>query len=105
MSSLLVIATIKAKAGKEQAVEQLLRGLLDPTHAESGCLFYALHRHVSAPGSFFFVEKWRSQADLEAHLKTPHVAQAVARQSDLIDVLDIAPVVPISGGNLSKAAL
>ena len=73
MSEVVVVAALKAKPGREAELERELRKLVVPTHAEPGCILYALHRSVSDPCELVFVERWRSQDDLDAHMKAPHL--------------------------------
>lgn len=98
MDPLVVIATIRARPGKEKEAEALLKSLLEPTHREPGCVLYALHKRMDAPGTFFFVEKWKSQADLDAHLKSSHIQAALARQAEILELLDIATAQTLSSG-------
>lgn len=67
-----VSATIRAKDGMEQALEQVLRGVVADVRAEAGCIRYDLHK--SDYGNvFLFYEIWESPAHLAAHGKTPHM--------------------------------
>ena len=43
------IATLIAKAGQQDALEQHLRALLEPTRAEAGCGQYDLHQDLANP--------------------------------------------------------
>ncbi|MBM3695089.1 MAG: antibiotic biosynthesis monooxygenase [Actinobacteria bacterium] len=43
------------------------------TLAEAGCREYAFWADPGAPGRFLVFEEWDSEADLEAHLKAPHL--------------------------------
>ncbi len=72
-----VVAVIKAKPGQEGRVEQALRGLIPPTRAEPGCINYDLHVSRDDPGRFIFLENWSTQADLDRHLASEHIASAV----------------------------
>ncbi|MCB0880646.1 MAG: antibiotic biosynthesis monooxygenase [Thermoleophilia bacterium] len=58
MPEVLVVAVVKPKEGKEKDVEELFSSLVAPTHAEDGCLTYALHRDTRTPGQLVFVERW-----------------------------------------------
>ena len=51
MPEVVVIATFRAVPDQADAVEAALRAAIAPTHAEDGCLLYALHRGVSESGS------------------------------------------------------
>ena len=47
-----VLATFQANPGKEKSVEEMLEGLVDPTHQEEGCVSYILQRRIDKPGTF-----------------------------------------------------
>jgi len=79
--SLTVIAHIRAKAGQESRVRQILEGLLAPTRAEVGCINYDLHQSQSDPALFVFYENWESEGHLEAHAGSAHI-QSFRRLAD-----------------------
>ena len=72
-----VVATITAKPGSESVVQDALRGLVGPTRGEEGCLSYELYRSAVDPAVFTTIEQWRDRADLDAHMGTPHMAEAL----------------------------
>ncbi len=97
MSDLPVVAVLVAKSGSEGAVRDALSALVGPTRQEDGCLAYELFESAAAPGTFVTVERWRAQADLDAHLQTTHVQQALAVAGEALAVPPgIHPLVPIS---------
>src|SRR5271154_2534266 len=65
------IAKSVARRGTENQLRELLRGMLAPTRAESGCKLYELYES-DAKGRFYFYEIWESQAALEKHAASPH---------------------------------
>ena len=69
-----VIARIRAKIGLEDRVYQELTKLLAPTRAEAGCLNYDMHRNLEDPSLFLFHETWASEAALNRHFQTAHIA-------------------------------
>lgn len=75
MSDLDVVAVIQAKPGSESQVHQALQDLVAPTRAEEGCLSYDLKVAVGQPTVFVTIEKWRSQDDLDEHMKSAHIAR------------------------------
>lgn len=85
MADLHVVAVLKAKAGSEQVVGDALRALLEPTRAEEGCLAYELFESKAEAGTYVTIERWRSQADLDAHLTSDHVAAALGAAGDQLD--------------------
>ncbi len=100
-----VIATFKAKPGKESEAEKLLQSIIPATHQESGCVTYAFHRRADQPGTYYFIEKWRSQADLDQHLSAPHIKPALARAEELFAVADIGILEPVLAGDSAKNTL
>lgn len=77
MSNLHVVAVLSAKAGSEELVGGALAALVAPTREEAGCIAYDLYTSASTPGTWITVEQWRSQADLDAHMQTPHIARTL----------------------------
>ena len=71
MAEVYVIARSVARSGKENQLTELLRGMLAPSRAESGCKLYELYESDS-PGRFYFYEIWESQAALEQHAVSAH---------------------------------
>lgn len=67
-----VVATVHAKAGREEEMKRELLALIEPTRSESGCINYDLHQAVDDPSVFMFYENWRSKEDLDKHLETSH---------------------------------
>jgi quinol monooxygenase YgiN len=97
VADLTVVAVIVAQPGKEEVVRGALVALVPPTLQEQGCLSYALSESAAAPGTFVTVETWRAQADLDAHLGTPHVQAAFAAAGDSLAAAPaIHPLVPLA---------
>jgi quinol monooxygenase YgiN len=71
MAEVHVIARSVARSGKENQLRALLRAMLAPTRAESGCKLYELYASGS-PGRFYFYEIWESQAALDQHAASAH---------------------------------
>jgi quinol monooxygenase YgiN len=71
MAEVRVIARSVARRGMENQLRELLRSMLAPTRAESGCKLYELYESNSK-GCFYFYEIWESQAVLDKHAASPH---------------------------------
>ena len=84
MSEVVVVGSLKARPGREDELEEALGGLVAPTHAETGCILYALHRALDDPARFAFVERWESREALDAHLGSPHVSKLLERADELL---------------------
>ncbi len=68
-----VVAEIRAKPGKEDALRRATLPLIADVRGEPNNRLYFLHEDRKAPGRFVFYEIFASQADFEAHNATPHV--------------------------------
>ncbi|KAB2960438.1 MAG: antibiotic biosynthesis monooxygenase [Candidatus Methylomirabilis oxygeniifera] len=78
-----VVAHVVARFGKVEELRAVLQGLVEPTRREQGCVTYELLQNKTDPTDFTFVEEWRSEADLDAHLQSPHLRQARFRLPEL----------------------
>lgn len=81
---LTVVARVKAKAEKLERVKEMLTSLVGPTRQEPGCVSYILHQSKDEPSSFLFLERWKSQADLDAHLQRPHLRAFVVQADEIL---------------------
>lgn len=80
-----VVAEVRAKPGKEQALREATLPLVAKVRAEPNNLVYFLHEDRETPGRFIFYEIFLRQADFEAHNATSHVQSWFARLPDLAD--------------------
>ena len=69
-----MIARFTARPEQQQALRETLCALIEPTRREPDCLRYELWHNQSVPTDFTFIEEWASEAALEAHMRTPHLA-------------------------------
>ena len=60
----ILVAMVKAKPGQEEAVQEALMALVEPTRKEPGCLCYNLHQSKSDKTQFMFYEQWASKEAL-----------------------------------------
>ena len=74
MSSVVVVAMFTAKEGRVEVGGAGLTPVIEQTHAEAGCLSYALHRDANDPQTLVLVERWTSQVALESHFQQPYMA-------------------------------
>jgi len=78
MAEVIGIVGITVAEGREDALKEAFEACAQGTHAEEGCLTYALHVDNANPRSFVLLERWRSQEDLDAHMTKPYVADLFA---------------------------
>jgi quinol monooxygenase YgiN len=75
-TTLRVVARVIARPEKVEQVKSILTKLVEATRQEEGCITYELLQNHQDVTDFTFVEEWESQALLEAHLASAHIAQA-----------------------------
>jgi quinol monooxygenase YgiN len=98
MPDLNVVAVLTAKPGSEDVLERALSSLVEPTLAEPGCLSYELFHSAVDASTYVTIERWSSQADLDAHMQTPHIQAALSAAGDAFAAPPaIHPLVPVSG--------
>lgn len=90
MSACIIVARFRAREGHAQEVETLLRGFVEPSRGEDGCLFYDLHREIEGDQAFIILDGWRDKSAFEAHASSAHVARTLALLEPL---LAAAPVI------------
>lgn len=78
-----IIALMQPKEGKAEDLHQALTALVKPTRAEDGCIRYIVYEEKN--GSLFLYEIWRSQKDLEKHLKKPYIQNFIVKSGALIE--------------------
>ena len=100
-----VIATFTLKPEQEDEALEILKGVVAASHGEDGCLLYTLHRASNKPHTWSIVEKWRSQEDLDAHFKMPHMQP----MANAVEMLAEPPTIlfsePVAVGDESKGSL
>jgi quinol monooxygenase YgiN len=108
MSEIVVVVHFHADEGRGADGLAALGDLSVPTHAEQGCLAFALHTAADDPDHIVLIERWASRAALDEHLATEHLAAFRAGGADIwsgppgITVLDPAPA---PAGDPAKASL
>jgi quinol monooxygenase YgiN len=84
-STVHVIARMRAKAGKEEALKQALSMLVAPSRRELSCFQYDLLQGIADSASFCFVERWDSEQGIDNHAASEHVKRATEQIADLVD--------------------
>ncbi len=93
MSTVHVVAIIKAHPGKRAELLEAFQANVPAVHAEDGCIEYTATVDTDGVGgfqtrfgddTFVVVEKWESLDALQAHAVSPHMRAYAARSKDLI---------------------
>jgi quinol monooxygenase YgiN len=105
MSEVVVVGAFIVREGKESEAAEVFKGLVEPTHAEDGCILYALHQGNDDPRRFAFIEPWESKDAIGAHLESDHVKALLAKADDLFESADITVYDAVPGGEHRKGSL
>ena len=79
-----VVARVKAKAGMEEQLKQMLLSNLTPTRAESGCVTFDLHEGIDDASQLMSYENWATKADLDEHLQKPYIIDFMSKAKDIL---------------------
>ena len=85
MDSCFIIARFLVRDGHAEEAAELLRGFLEPSRAEEGCLFYDLYRDRENRNLFVIVDGWRDEAAFNAHAGSAHVARTLGLLAPHLD--------------------
>jgi|TARA_Y100000022_G_scaffold62509_1_gene53650 quinol monooxygenase YgiN len=88
MSTVSVIVRIQLSAESAPAYAEAAKAVVAATRQEDGCEWYGIASDVTDPCVVWISEQWASQAHLDAHLKTPHVA-AFLEACAALEILDM----------------
>lgn len=69
-------------ANRDGAVAALTE-CMEATRAEEGCEHYAFSGDLTDSGRFYVSEQWASQAAMDAHSASPHLAALLGKMGEL----------------------
>jgi quinol monooxygenase YgiN len=106
MSEVVVMVIAQAKPGQGDAALAAFGEVAVPTHAEEGCIAYALHRSAADADQIVLVERWASPEALDEHLATAHLEEFRASSHDLwAGPMTILVTSPQPAGDPAKGTL
>ena len=73
--------------GRRSDFLETMRGMLEPSRVERGCLSYRLYEDVENRNAFVLLEEWATQEDLERHISKDNQRRLLA----LMDLLSEQP--------------
>lgn len=82
---LTLIAHLRAKPAKREALLKILESFIEPTRNEADCITYRLHVSKDDPNHFMFYEVWRSQKSLDVHLSMPYLSSFWERRLEYLE--------------------
>jgi quinol monooxygenase YgiN len=81
---IILIATMKAKQGKEAELEAALKSVIPMVGLEKGTLQYVLHRSQDDSSKFLFYEKYADKEALDFHGATPYLRELFSTIPELL---------------------
>ena len=75
------------QAERRSDLLETMRGILEPSRVERGCLSYRLYQDVENRNALVLLEEWATQKDLESHIRTDNQRRLLA----LMDFLSERP--------------
>ncbi|WP_374946731.1 putative quinol monooxygenase [Agreia sp.] len=102
--AVVVTAIFRPVAGARDEVVRALSSGIAEVHSETGCELYAIH---DAPdGTIVMIEKWSSNADLDAHAAGEIVARMTAPLAGLLESpAEVTRLAPIPAGSSYQGQL
>lgn len=79
-----LIARLIPRAGQEAALAKAMATIVPQVLQEPGCIAYAAHDSIEAPGTIVMVETWADQAALDTHNGAPALAWLIPQLGDLL---------------------
>lgn len=86
-TKILVTLRMIVRPERRRDLLETMRGMLEPARVERGCLSYRLYEDVENRNTFLLVEEWKTQKDLESHIRTDNQRRLLT----LIDLLSEQP--------------
>ncbi len=83
-TDVIILATARARAGKEEELAAALHECAAPTREQPGCVQFLLLRKAADPGVVVGYERWASEEDHQRHLKGAHVQRLMARMANVL---------------------
>lgn len=92
-----MLVHLQVKEGTQAKFEAAFAKAVKATRQEKGCTAYDLSRDAKDPTRYLVYERWKSLADLEAHLKTPHITTLLGELKEMLAVPPEAKVMLPAG--------
>jgi quinol monooxygenase YgiN len=73
--SVIVAGTVRVPPANIGRFAPHMEKMLAASRAEDGCIAYSYAVDVEDPGLIRVFEEWRDEAALQAHFRTPHLAE------------------------------
>ena len=83
---IVIVATLKAKAGKEEGIIRNMNALVKAVRInEPGNMEYVFHRSLKTPAVFMVYEKYKSGEAVQSHMSAKHFQDAARKFPETLD--------------------
>ena len=85
----MIIVTLRmtVRPDRRNDLAETIRGMLEPTRVERGCISYYLYEDIENQNTLALVEEWKTRDDFERHIRTENYRRLLA----LMDLLSEPP--------------
>jgi quinol monooxygenase YgiN len=83
-TKILVTLRMIVRPERRRDLLETMRGMLEPARVERGCLSYRLYEDIEVRNAFVLVEEWKTQKDLESHIRTDNQRRLLLALIDLL---------------------
>ena len=80
--SIIITGVIDLDPAKRDAAITAMSACMDATLAEEGCERYTFSADLADTGRFYVSEQWASQAAMDGHNASPHLAAFLGQMGD-----------------------
>lgn len=80
-----VLARISVKPEAADGARGVMEELVKHSRQEEGCISYDLYQQTETPHIFVTVEVWKDKAASDHHMTTPHLGDAFAKATPLLE--------------------
>lgn len=80
----MITAKVFVKPGREEDFIKAAQWIIDLTHKEEGCLEYTLYQDPVNKTNFFFFERYRDQAAVDAHFAASYFKEFGQKAGEMV---------------------
>ena len=90
----MIIATLRMTVRPEErdGFVRTIRGMLEPTRVECGCMSFNLYQDIKDENTFILVEEWETNTDFDSHIRKDGYKKLLL----LMDLLSETPDIKIN---------
>ena len=79
------IGIARARPGQSDELGRRMALLIEPTSHEPGCISYDLYRSIDDDAVWIFLECWKAETDIDAHVESAHFHDFASRLDEVAE--------------------